>query len=79
MEDFYGIKGSLVDLKLLLEINGFVPFVWKQDSNLESFEPKLIEKFILGLKNDENYGIIKLICYNYKDEKFHIVHFFLTL
>lgn len=68
MEDFCRIKGSLVDLKLLLEINGYVPFVWKQDSNLESFEPKLIEKFIRELKNDG----IKLICYNYKAEKFEI-------
>lgn len=71
MDDFIGIKGSLVDLKSMLELEGFVPFLWKHGSDIGSFDSKVVDRFKEGLRERSN-NLIKVICYNFELEKFEI-------
>ena len=73
--DFTGIEGSLTDLKLILELEGLVPFNWRNKAKLESFDSKVVNKFLEGLSG-ENYDLIKVIYYNYDSKTFGIGHFY---
>ena len=70
--DFTGIEGSLTDLKLILELEGLVPFNWRNKAKLESFDSRMVDKFLKGLKNKEEDDLIKIIYYNFKSKKFEI-------
>ena len=71
MRDFTGIKGSLVDLKMMLEMEGAVPFLWKHGSDIGSFDSKVVDRFKEGLRERSN-DLIRVICYNFELEKFEI-------
>ena len=73
--DFTGIEGSLTDLKLILELEGLVPFNWRNKAKLESFDSKVVNRFLEGLSG-ENYDLIKVIYYNYDSKTFGIGHFY---